>query len=88
MDNNLYNDLRLSHCSLDKKQIKEFAYNIKDEVIADYVKNHQKEYKAYQDDEYIKNIIKLSLYSTTNVKEFNIEKRIQLLETAKKISNK
>ncbi len=77
-------DLELKFCTLDKEEVKEFAYNITDEIIYNYIKDHQKEYKKWQGEEHLKEIIRLAIHPTTKIKEFGIKERIQLLENLKK----
>ena len=45
------NDLELKYCTLDEEQVKEFAYNITNEVINNYIRNHQKECEIWKDEE-------------------------------------
>ena len=42
------------YCTLDEKQVKAFAYNLKNEVIRDYVETHQEEFRVWQDKEKIR----------------------------------
>lgn len=78
-------DLELKYCVLDKEQIKEFAYNITDEIINKYIEEHQKEYTAWQDEEYLKEIIKAAVKPPVKgkIKDFGLKERIQLLEKLK-----
>ena len=79
-------DLELRYCTLDKEQIKEFAYNITDEIISKYIEEHQKEYAVWQDEEYLKEIIRVAVNppAKSKTKDFGIKERIQLLEKLKK----
>lgn len=83
MDNNLYNDLRLHYCRLDKENVKEFAYNIKGETIDSYIKSHQEEFKKWQEEKYLEKIIKESLGIKRSTTMEDIDKRIMLLESIK-----
>ena len=78
------NDLELKYCTLDEEQVKEFAYNITNEVINNYIKKKKKEYEIWKDEEYLKKIIRLAIHPTTKIKELGIKERIQLLEKLKR----
>lgn len=70
------------YCTLDEKQVKAFAYNLKNEVIRDYVETHQEEFRVWQDKEKIKEIVKKAVF-LTGYKQMNLEERLQLIETLK-----
>lgn len=70
------------YCTLDEKQVKAFAYNLKNEVIRDYVETHQEEFRVWQDKEKIKEIVKKAVF-LTGYKQMSLEERLQLIETLK-----
>lgn len=70
------------YCTLDEKQVKAFAYNLKNEVIRDYVETHQEEFRVWQDKEKIKEIVKKAVF-LTGYKQMSLEERLQLMETLK-----
>ena len=69
------------YCTLDEKQVKAFAYNLKNEVIRDYVETHQEEFRAWQDKEKIKEIVKKAVFN--GYKQMSLKERLQLIETLK-----
>lgn len=70
------------YCTLDEKQVKAFAYNLKNEVIRDYVETHQEEFRVWQDNEKIKEIVKKAVF-LTGYKQMSLKERLQLIETLK-----
>ena len=70
------------YCTLDEKQVKAFAYNLKNEVIRDYVETHQEEFRVWQDKEKIQEIVKKAVF-LTGYKQMSLEERLQLIETLK-----
>lgn len=70
------------YCTLDEKQVKAFAYNLKNEVIRDYVETHQEEFRVWQDKEKIKEIVKKAVF-LTGYKQMSLKERLQLIETLK-----
>ena len=70
------------YCTLDEKQVKAFAYNLKNEVIRDYVETHQEEFRVWQDKEKIKEIVKKAVF-LTGYKQMSLKERLQLMETLK-----
>lgn len=68
--------------TLDEKQVKAFAYNLKNEVIRDYVETHQEEFRVWQDKEKIKEIVKKAVL-LTEYKQMSLKERLQLIETLK-----
>lgn len=69
------------YCTLDEKQVKAFAYNLKNEVIRDYVETHQEEFRVWQDKEKIKEIVKKAVFN--GYKQMSLKERLQLIETLK-----
>lgn len=76
----MYSELELKYCTLDKEQVKEFAYNITGEIIDDYVKEHQEEFEKWKSEEYLKKIVN----EAVGIKRpININERIKLIQSLK-----
>lgn len=75
-------DFEFKEFTLDEKQVKAFAYNLKNEVIRDYVETHQEEFRVWQDKEKIKEIVKKAVF-LTGYKQMSLKERLQLIETLK-----
>lgn len=64
----------LLYSILDNEQIKEFSYGITDEIVSNYLQEHQEEFELWKNTEDLKSIIKQGLKAM--VIDFNERKRI------------
>lgn len=64
----------LLYSILDEEQIKEFSYGITDEIVCNYLQEHQEEFEVWKNTEDLKTIIKQGLKAM--VIDFNERKRI------------